>query len=76
VLVVKTWGSRHISQFILNLGSRWNLAVLPLGQELPTPTEQEAGWALEPIWMLQGREKSLAMPGIKSVLLLNIPSLL
>jgi len=53
-----------------------NLSIVPLGQELPTPTEQEAGWALEPIWMPQGREKFLAMPGIKPVLLLNIPSLL
>jgi len=58
------------------VGRLHNLAILPLGQELATPTEQEAGWALEPIWMLQGREKSLAMPGIKPVLLLNVPSLL
>ena len=38
-----------------------DLAILPAGQELPAPTEQEAGWALEPVWMLQGREKSLVL---------------
>jgi len=41
-------------------GDLHDLAILPPGQELPTPTEQEVGWALDPVWMLQGRQKSLA----------------
>jgi len=35
------------------------LAASPPGKRQPVITEQEAGWAPEPVWMLQRSEKSL-----------------
>jgi hypothetical protein len=36
---------------------------LPLGKELPIPTEQEAEWAPEPVWTQRLEEKSFAPAG-------------
>jgi hypothetical protein len=35
-------------------------AALPPGKELPVPIREEAGWALEPVWMLWRKEKSVS----------------
>jgi hypothetical protein len=47
---------------ILDLGTRWrwvsDLDALPLGNEPPVPTGQEARWAPELVWMLWRRKKS------------------
>jgi hypothetical protein len=45
---------------ILNLGPRWVCQLHALAALPQTPIGQEAGWALEPVWMLQKREKSVA----------------
>jgi hypothetical protein len=33
-------------------------AALPPGKYPPVPIGQEAGWAPDPVWRMQGREKS------------------
>jgi hypothetical protein len=35
-------------------------AALPSGKMFPMAVEQEAGWAPEPVWTLQSREKCLS----------------
>jgi len=37
------------------------MAALPLRKELTVPTEQEAGWAVELVWMLWKIENVLAL---------------
>jgi hypothetical protein len=41
-------------------------AVLPTGNEPPSPTGNETEWITEPNWTLRRREKSLILPGIES----------
>ena len=40
-------------------GQLQNQAVLPMGKEIPAPTQQKGGWALELVWVLWRIYKSL-----------------
>ena len=42
---------------ILKLGNRWEWADSPPGKEPSVPTDEDAGWAPEPIWTLRRRLK-------------------
>ena len=65
---------RHIEVAWLELhsfsvldGAEWSpswLSHFTLGTESPVPSELEAGWALQLVWTLCGRDKSLASSGI------------
>jgi hypothetical protein len=48
-------------------GGEWSASrpgrALPLGKGPPLPTEQEAGWAPEPVWTQRTDEKSFARAG-------------
>jgi hypothetical protein len=44
-------------------GHFYVLAALPTGKAPPLPTEQEAGWASEPVWTVWKRGKFLAPSG-------------
>jgi hypothetical protein len=55
---------------ILNLGTRWGWVVSIMtqlrftrGKGPPVPTEQEGGWAPEPVWMQRLEKKSPAPVG-------------
>jgi hypothetical protein len=39
------------------------MAALPPRKELTVPTEQEAGWAVELVWVFWIRENVFALPG-------------
>ena len=41
-------------------GQLHNQAALPMGKETPAPTQQKGGWALELVWVLWRRSKSVA----------------
>jgi len=42
-----------------------NITFRPLNPRETAPVEQEAGWALDPVWTFWRREKSLAHAGIR-----------
>jgi hypothetical protein len=46
-------------------GGEW-LASRPGRALPPVPTEEEAGWALEPVWTQRIEEKSLASAGVRT----------
>jgi hypothetical protein len=61
---------RHGS-VILYLGTRWKVSgQLHVPPALPSvPIRQEAGWATEPVWKLQKREKSCLCQEANPILL-------
>jgi hypothetical protein len=53
-------GSKGVAPLILSLGSRgrWVIDLTPFyppGKETLVHTEQEAGWAEDPVWLFWGR---------------------
>jgi hypothetical protein len=65
-------GKRGIAPLFLNLGTRWasvvNFTPRPLfsWERTRIPTEQDAGWAPEPVLSFWRREKSPALTGIRA----------
>jgi len=65
-------GRRGIAPFVLNFDPRWrwvgNATPPTLRQQkiTPVPTEQEAGWAPGPAWVLWRKEKFLVPTGIRA----------
>jgi len=63
---------RGIAPLILNPGTRWGSVVnftprlLFYWERTPIPTEQDAGWAPEPVWSFWRRDKSPAPTGIRA----------
>ena len=41
-------------------------AALPPGEEHPVPIEQEAAWALEPVWSFWKRKNLFPQPGYEA----------
>jgi hypothetical protein len=67
-------GSRTIAPHISNLCTWWRCAVnfkAPTAwnpkEKNPVPIEQEAGWALESVWTVLEKIKSLAPTGIRNL---------
>jgi hypothetical protein len=70
---------RHSSYSFLTLaldGGEWSAShpgsVLPWEKDPPIPTEQEAGWAPEPVWMQRLEEKSSASVGDQTPVIQSI----
>jgi hypothetical protein len=67
----KTRGERGIAPLIHNLGTRRGSVVYftprPLfsWERTPIPTEQDAGWAPEPVWSFGRTENLLPLPGFR-----------
>ena len=55
-------GSRGIAPLILTLGAP---AVPTSREETPVPSQQEAGWASEPVWTFRRRKNKLPLPRIE-----------
>jgi hypothetical protein len=56
------WGSGGVAPAFLSSTIAVRCCLNPK-EEATVPTEQEAGWAPEPVWNLKRREKSLVPAG-------------